>query len=223
MIKRILSVIACFILIFSITVNAETQAEVSIQPPEDFYILGEDNTAIAKTLGVSESELQDIDDNFFAVDKTNKRQIRLTVSADSLAVETKNISHLSNRDLMSLAPQITGVGGAKGEVVEKDGQKFIKIQLRTTDEGGEYVLTQFFTVAGSKSYLLSFWTDIQTDREYITEVFETFDSNDFISKNDEKNSNFIFYLVAAGTVVFFAACIIVGVTVVRDLKKEKEE
>lgn len=223
MIKRILSVIACFILLCSVTVCAETAADIKIQPPEDFYILGKDNVAVAEALKVSEAELQNIDDVFFAVDKANKRQIRLAVKADDVAIETKNISHLSNRSLMSLAPQITGVENAKGEVVEKDGQKFIKIQLRSADEGGDYVLTRYFTVAGEKSYVLSFWTDINTDREYITEVFETLDSSDFISKTAEKNSNIIFYLVVAGTVIFLAACVIVGVTVVRDLKKEKEK
>lgn len=223
MIKRILSIIACFILLCSFVVNAKAQVEVNITPPEDFYILGEDNADIADALGIDEAELKDIEDAFFAVDKDNKRQIRLTVEADSLAKKTVNISALSDKELKTLIPQITGIEDAKGEIIEKDGQKFIKTQLKTKDSGGEYVITQFFTVAGAKSYVLSFYTDIETDRKYIDKTFMTLESDDFISNESQKKSDMLFYGVAAAAIIFFGVCVVVTVTVVRDIKKEKEE
>lgn len=223
MIRKFLVVLAALCLLSTFTVSAKEAVNIEITAPEGFYVLGEDNNKVAAALGIEPSKLSELDDLFLAVDKENKRQIRLTVGVDSLSEETVNMSYLSNDTLLSLAPQITGVENARGEVVTKDGQKFVKIQLRSADEGGDYVLTRYFTVAGGKSYVLSFYTDIDTDREYIEATFETLASDDFLSTASQKRSDVLFYGIAVAAVIFFAVCIFVTITVIRDIKKEKEE
>jgi hypothetical protein len=128
---------------------------------------------------------------------------------------------MSNDSITALIPDITGVDGAKGEVINKDGQKFVKTQFKTSDSGGEYILTEYFTVADKSTVVLSFYTKLGLDTDYIEKTFNSFNSQLFIVDVDEVNNSpfSIVLLVAAG--IFGIACVIIFITILRDIKKEK--
>lgn len=219
LLKKFLSALIIIILVSGAHAYADT--DFSIKPDGDFYIYGTDNTDIAQILNITESELQSYCGEktvYLALNRENTKQIRIYETQNDFTNSVVNISSLSNDKIMDLLPQITGIDNIKGEVIDKNGQKFIKTQLRSSDSGGEYIITEYITVAGRKSYVLSFYTDIDADTDYIEKTFETFDSVNF-EKQEKQNSSALEFVLPAFTVIFGIITFAVGFTVVRDLRK----
>ena len=97
------------------------------------YTAGGDNGKIAAALNIDSEELSSyISENnveYFAVNKENTVQIKLTVNITEFSSSVSNLSNLSDGNIESLLPEITGIDGIRGEVLDKNGQKFAKIQL----------------------------------------------------------------------------------------------
>ncbi len=222
--KYILVLSVVFCLMLNLTVSAKKVEMIdTLEPYGSFYILGEDNKEIAEILGISEADLGSIDDAFLAINKENTKQIRLTVSVTDFSNGIGNISNISNDKISALAPELSGVESAKGEIIEKNGQKFLKIQLRSVDSGGDYILTQYITVAAKQNFILSFYTDFNEDTEYIEKTFETFNSPHFNTLSDKDNDNRIQYVILAFAGVFLVICIAVAISIIIDIKKGKTE
>lgn len=224
LIKKFVLVISIFCLLFSFTANAKKMEIIdTLEPYGEFYVLGENNNEIADILGVSSEELNAVDDSYLAVNKENTKQIRVTASVTDFSNSIGNISNLSNDKISALVPELSGVENAKGEVIDKDGQKFVKIQLRTEDGGGEYILTQYITVAARQSVTLSFYTDMGENTEYIEKTFETFGSPLFNSDTSEEKDNRIQYVILAAAGVFLIICVAVFISIIIDIKKNNKQ
>ena len=211
---------------FSFAVSAKKMEIVkSIKPEGDFYIYGEQTDKVAETLSMEKSALeQNLNQNnvlYFAVNNDNTKQIKVTSVTTDFSNSVINISGLSNDSITALIPDITGIENAKGEVILKDGQKFVKTQFKTKDSGGEYILTQYFTIANRLNIVLSFYTEVSADTDYIEKTFESFSSPLFITAKEE--SGYIGYIVLVAAVVFGIACVVIIYTIIRDIKKEKAE
>ena len=224
LIKKFLSAL---LVIFVFNLNISSQSDLpafSIDPGKEFTVYGEDSAKTAEILGFSESELekQCADNNirYLAVNENNTKQIRIIISQNDFTNSVINISGLSNDSIAALLPQIVGIEGVKGEIVTKNGQKFIKTELRSSDNGGDYILPEYITVAERKSFVLSFY-----NTDYADAVFESFDSASFAGESDEnpqdadkKPSD---YLIPAFTIVFGAVTLFTAATIIIDLYKKR--
>ncbi len=225
LIKRLLTVILVGIYVFSFNVLANDSSIIeSLEPYGEFYIYGEENEKVAKVLGMSQDSLVDYcNENgveYLAVNRDNTKQIKVTQEITDFSNSVINLNALSDGSITALIPDITGVEGAKGEVITKDGQKFVLTQFKTSDSGGEYVLTQYFTVAERRSIVLSFYTKSKEDREYIEKTFDSFSSHLFSKDTNDKTFEIsIVILVACG--LFAIATVVIGFTIIKDIRQEK--
>ena len=120
----------------------------------------------------------------------------------------------------SLLTEITGIENIKGEIVYKDNQKFVKLNLKSNRGENEYILTQFLTVTNKTMYTLSFYTAIDEDIDYIENTFSV--SKEKININLNKDYSSIKIIVICATVIFAAACLILLYTIIRDLIVSKK-
>lgn len=204
------------------TVNAQETAKATIEPYGEFYTLENDRNKVTEILGITENDLNNIQDIYLAVNKGNTKQIRIRTEITDFSNSIGNISNLSDDKITALVSDISGFRNVKGEVINKDGQKFIRVQLRSSDSGGEYILTQYITVASKQNFVLSFYTDINVDTEYIEKTFETFSSPYFNSTADENRKDTISYIVLGAAILFLLVCVVVITTIIIDLRKKEE-
>ena len=216
-------VLALVIVLGVLNFTCFAESDFVIKPKGEFYEYSENPTKVAEILGIKENELKNISENsvlYIAVNEENTKQIRLTQGQNSFTYSIVNISNLTDDKIKVLLPQITGIEGIKGEIINKDGQKFIKTVLRSSDSGGDYILTEYITVADKKSYVLSFYTAIDEDTDFIEETFNSFDSQFFLSEKKEIGG-VLKYLLPVSTVIFALIAIGIGVTVLLDLRKKR--
>lgn len=211
-----------FCFLFSITASAES--DFNIKPYGKFYNIFEHKEKVAEIFDMSVSDLENYCASkhieYIAVDEENSKQIRITTTTTDFSNSVVNISLLSDDKISALIPQITDISGVTGEIVTKNSQKFIKTEMRSRDSGGEYILTQYYTVAGKKSLTLSFYTDIDENTNYIEKTFESYEDDIFIEDSTQEKS-FLNLLLPIGTLVFALAFIIIAITVIKDLIKKR--
>lgn len=219
--KKIISVLILAIALSGITVGA--LEDFVIKPDGKFYEYSQNPEKVAEILEISEDELNELCKDsvlYIAVNDDNTKQIRITQSQNNFTYSIVNISNLTNDKIQSLLPQITGINGVKGEIINKNGQKFIKTVLRSEDSGGEYIITEYLTVADKKSYVLSFYTEVNQDTDFIEKTFNSFDSQIFLKENQKKNG-IIKYVLPVLTVVFAAIAVVILITVLIDIRNKK--
>lgn len=209
----------CLFLLFTINISALSIDEIT--PTEEFLIYSSDPDKVAKTLGIDEAKLAEQIKSqkilFLAVNSENTKQIQLTYDETEFSDTVGNLSNLSETSIKSLLPDITGLDNIKGNIVLKDNQKFVKINLMDSKSG--YILTQYFTVSENKLYSLSFYTEPNTDTSYIETVFPT----NLSQKNEiniESSVSKMRIFAICGTVIFFLAFLIILITVIKDLIKK---
>ena len=223
LIKKLLVWSFLFCLILTLfTVNAEETAKATIEPYGEFYTLENDRDKVAQILGITENDLNNIQDIYLAVNKENTKQIRIRTEITDFSNSIGNISNLSDDKITALIPDISGFRNVKGDVINKDGQKFIRVQLRSSDSGGEYILTQYITVASKQNFVLSFYTDINEDTEYIENTFESFSSSYFKSDTRDNKKDTISYILLGAAILFLLVCVVVITTIIIDLRKKEE-
>jgi hypothetical protein len=215
--KRIIALIAVFILLFSLTVSADSN--INITPDGEFIT---ETEQIAKIIGMDKNELLDfcIENKivYIAVNKDNSKQIRVTVKENDFSNGIVNINGLSDDKINAVLPDVIGVEGIKGEIINKDGQKFIKTEMSSKDSGGDFILTEYITVANKKVYVLSFYTNKKADTKYIEKTFETLESPNFVVEN-----NGLFWVVGIAIVIFLFATVFIIITLIRDIKAKKAD
>lgn len=221
MIKKIICAV-CAILLFAVTVFAESGGTV-ITAPEGFYSYESGGNAdkTAKILGMTDTELESYcaenGIKYIAVNNDNSKQIRLAVAESSFSASIGNLTNLSEDKITALIPDITGAN--RGEIINKDGQSFIKTVESSIDSGGGFTVIGYYTVAAKKEYVLSFYTSSGTETDYADEVFKSFYAKDFYMQKNGK-SPFRYVIIAA--IVLLAACsVYIIFTLVRDIKNDR--
>ena len=184
---------------------------------DDFYLYGRDNKELSKALSMTEPEISIYcTENYItalAVNKNNTKQIREITRGTEFSKTVKNLAVLSDDEILTLTYQLCGIENAKGKVIEKDACKYLKIEVKGKDSGGEYVLTQYITVKNSKTVTLSFYTSQGEDTSYTDEIFNSQFSNIGATKT---------WLTVALAFVL-GLCVVLCVMIVRDLKPPKRE
>lgn len=226
-IKRIAAFFAVLILSLIFEVGVSAESTVSLTLPDGFYVHSKEPQKTAEILGMTETELADYCQSgsivYLAVDGENSRQIRVTVGENSFSNSVVNISELTDSKIESLAPEISGIDGVRGEAVELNGQKFLKVQLISNDSGGEYILTQYITVAQKQNIVLSFYTDSAIDNDYTEQVFESLSSPLFITAEDDQKTNTLLVIVPIVVIVFAILSVGIIISIIVDMKKHREE
>lgn len=213
--------------------TAFADSNITLTLPEGFFIHEKAPEKVAEILGMEQSQLNDYCMNnsiiYLAVDSSNSRQIRATVSDNSFSNNIVNISQLTDDRISSLAPDIAGIEGVRGEVVKLGDQKFLRIQLKSEDSGGEYILTQYITVSQKQNFVLSFYNNSDVNAEYIDEVFQSLSSDMFEDTKTEDNDSgeeqisLFLIIIPIAAIALLLVCIGLGVSIVIDIRKNKDE
>ena len=221
MIKKIICALS---LIFILTLPVFAASGFEITVPKDFYSYksGQSAESTSKIIGMTADELENYCyENgivFISVNNDNTKQIRLSVTETAFSSSVGNLTNLSEDKITALLPDITGADS--GELVEKDGQIFVKTAETLSDSGGEYSVVNYVTVAAKKEYVLSFYTASGTSTDYAKEVYDSFSSDDFY-KETHKKSKFGYVIIAAIILLALGSAYIVF-TLVRDIKNDRK-
>ena len=215
MLRKIFCAATALILLM---IPVSAAGRISLKAGDEFTVYGEDSGKAAEILGMSETALNEYTQQnnivYLAVNEDNTKQIRLTVAATAFSESTGNLSLLSDSEIKELIPDITGDSAIKGEITENDSQKFVVSRVSSEDSGGGYTLARYFTVAGDNEYILSFYTSDGVPEDYVGEVFESFKSDDFYTREDKSPYS---YMVIAAIAVFSAGGLYIIYTLIRDL------
>jgi hypothetical protein len=143
--KKIICLVAIFVLCFCFSVSAEGE----------FLVYGEDDIELfCRAFDMDDCEIVDyVNENnitYLAINRDNTKQIKRSETVDAFSKKVVDFNVLADDEIKNLANEISGFENSKGEVVTARGYKLLKSELKTKDSGGEYVLTQFVTVKNSK-------------------------------------------------------------------------
>lgn len=197
---------------------------IKINAGKEFTVLlsGENEKELAKILGIAEDELisycRDNGIEYLAVNRDNTKQIRLSVKQTEFSSAVINFSNLSDENIAAVIPEIIGVSNVKCETADKNGQKFAKILLSSSDSGGEYTVSQYITVANKKLFILSVCTAADKDIEYADKIFEGFDAEDFNHTKSQKNG--YSGIIVGAIAILVVGCAFVAVTLIRDIRSD---
>lgn len=206
MIKKFIYVLASFICLFSVNAFA-------LQVDKDFYVYGQQDAQLCEVIGTTESELKEYcstnNITFLAVNKTNTKQIRKAEVKDSFSKKAGDFSAFEDKEILDLTEELTGFSNVSGTVIEENGQKFLKVDVKTTDSGGEYIITQYITVSDEVKSTLTFYTDAKENTDYIAKVFS--------SQFEDSSAVLPFKVITVvGMVLFSALALVVLVAIIKD-------
>ena len=225
--KRFFIILSALLICFSVTAIAQT--EVNIDAGKDFFEFHSQPEKVASILKVSNEELQKtIADSgilFLAVNETNTKQIQLSSYENEFSQKVKNLSYISDDNIKSLLPQITGIENINGSIVKLNSQKFVNIILKSENEDDPYILTQYFTVADGKIYTLTFYNTPNEDTEYIENVFYSLSSDSFLNDTATQTKGIRVVIIIA-TILISAISLILVISIIKDMisntKRENE-
>lgn len=197
---------------------------IKINAGKEFTVLssGKNEKELASILGITENELigycRENSIEYLAVNRDNTKQIRLSVNQTEFSSAVINFSNLSDENIAAVVPDIVGVSNVKCETADKNGQKFAKVCMSSSDSGGEYTVCQYITAANKKLFILSVCTAADKDADYADEIFEGFDSGDFNHTKSTKNG----YngIIVGAIVILVVVCAFVTITLIRDIRSD---
>ena len=212
--KIFLAICLVFLLGFSVTALEIDK----ITPGDDFIVYSKEPEKVAEVLKTDveslSTKITEQNIKYLAVTKDGSKQIQATENETEFASSVNNLSNLSDSSIKTLLPDITGLPNIVGKIVSKDGQKYVKINLKNENE--DYILTQFFTIEDGKLYTVSFYTKSGVNTDYIENTFKTEEM-----KSDDisipKTPTAFKIIVIIGTVIFGLACLVLIYSIVRDM------
>lgn len=222
MFKKLILIFSLIVFCINITVSADDTVSLSV--PKEFYVYSENPEKLSEILGMSVDELNSYCESnsifYLAANGDNSKQIRVATGENDFSNGVVNLSNLTDDKIISLAPDIAGIEGIRGDVVSLSGQKFLKLEMKSTDSGGDYILTQYITVAHRQNIVLSFYSGDDTD--YIDLVFESFTSDLFITEKTDNNS-LLSIVIPVATVAFLIICVGLALSIIIELKIQKSK
>ena len=162
--KKITCVIAVLFFVFSLIASAA----------EELFVYGKDDIEhICQALDMDAYEIakycEENNVKYLAVNADNTKMIKRVETADDFSKRIVDLSVLTDENIETLSYELSHFSEANGQIVKRDGFKLLKYELKTSDD--KYYLTTYITVKNSKRITLSFYTDINADRDYIETAF----------------------------------------------------
>lgn len=232
--KKALKIIAVVLLIatfLTLPLNAEggsteKNAKFSITVPDGYLIYSDadDLPELAEFLGLTEAKLENylIDNkiNFFAIEKTRRAEIKVSMYKDEFSEKTVDFSLLKDNDILNLAESLFENSDIENSnvtsLVKSKGTTFLKNNGVIKDNSGSYLVTQYVTVSDSHNISLSIIYSIMMPVSFEEEIFNSFSLGD---KSDPLPYSTIFFIVVLVAIIFFAIVIVVAVIgVIKNLK-----
>ncbi len=187
----LLSVLCILIGAFSLTATAYSDKEnyFSINVPEQYTVINADNVKsnqdFLQKINYTASGFKDYLKNnnivFYAINKTDGSEIVLKCISSEFSKSIEDMNFLGNDALVSVADKI--LQDKSYTAYEKNGSKFLIVDIDSEDRGGSFYGTQFLTVKNGILYSLSFTfkdsTTALSSNEIVNTVFEEF----YISDN----------------------------------------
>lgn len=225
--KRILCfILALLVICLPLTATAADD-EFKIKTPKGFVSakVDSDKTDLAKIFSTTADEL----DRYFkqnnilyiAANSDYSQQIFLTAETTDFSKKTVSFSRFSEEDLKSFAVSLAGDSFENGGIITgKSNTPFIKLTLK---DSGEFNIYEYITVCSSKLYTLRISTDTDNDRELFEQFFKTLSIEDCATAKNTAEQSAYTLIAAAGIAVFATVAAILTFTVIRDVKRRKNE
>ncbi len=214
---KILILSIVMILLLSLCISAQ-DTEYSITVPSNFSVThkGDDLQAVADKLGISQTTLSEYFTKngllYLAVSKDAKTQIRLSAFNDNFSSEVGDISYLDKTGLDEL---VAAVGGNNNATVTQNGnRKFVVTKNTLKDSGGVYTVTQYITIANSKTYYLSCYNEGTDTSNETLAIFGDFSITEKLAETP--NYKLHSALIWAGIVLFSAVAVFVIADIVKN-------
>ncbi len=148
-----------------------------------------------------------------AVSGDKKTQIQISSFADNFSSSVYDAENLSKEDLSEMVSLYGGSFDAV-ETVENNGRSFAKITQVLEDSGGVYTSTQYVTVAGGRTFIITCHNPGETTSQEIENIFSTFTARN-ITERIERFEDRRRWIVPAIIVM----CGIVGISVIGICRK----
>ncbi len=196
------------VLIFPMVVMAEsvvvTDAYMSIDIAEDWYVFTRDKLDGIEDFGITEEEMLE----FF-----KEYNVYLNAFNDQYDVyvymgETENIGNLSDYydfEIEDFASELMGVYGASSYEIYDGNYKFITMEYVDSD----YYIIDYYTIIDNKGYIISLQQSDELtddDRETIREIV---DSVVFDNYQEQGNQELIIVGIGIGAVVVLAVAVLI--------------
>lgn len=224
-----LNIVALFSAIIAFLVfsafSSDRLFEITAGSGYSYAYSDESKSQIAEKLNLTENDLDTFCENnnieYLAVSEDNKSQIRVSVYEDDFSKKTDNLSAYSEKDVKKLAKKLVQERPLSYAVYIRNARKYIKITESLSDSGGSFTATQYITVAGGKTYNITFCNaDSKTDgnSEKILDTFE-------IKEENEKSKTPVLFtiLVAIGVAAFAAVIVAMIVGIFKDKRKSESK
>ena len=172
---------------------------------------------VAKRLSLEETEVASYFKQnalkFIAVSEDTKTQIRISRFADNFSSDVYDAQNLTDEQLSEMV-SLYGADSQSANIVENNGRKYAKITDVLEDSGGVYTSTQYITVAGGRTHVISCYNPGDFTSQEIEDIFSTFSVRDMTERINsyENRSKWIIPLIVI-------MCGVVGITVVGICKK----
>ncbi len=227
--KAILVVISVALMFFSFTANA-ADPEFSITVPDDFTVAyyGEDLSHIAQALQIDNAKIG----NYFAengllylaVSSDTETQVRLSIYNDNFSSRVNDISMLDDTALGEFVTTLNSDCTDLSCVITNSDRKFVKVKNTLNDSGGQYTVTQYITIANSKTYYLSCYNSGSDTDSTVEEIFDSFSisvqKQPHVTKSEEVKNYTPLYI--AGIAVFSIIAVVIAASILISCKKQNK-
>lgn len=213
----------CLFALSVTTVNAAGQpCSMKLGKEYTAVYAGEKTDKVAKLIGISSEELEKyFDDNgvlLIAVNKDNSRQVRLSEIDNEFSELVGDISDMEDNDISEIALELSGGRSDYKLFFEDGGYKYIVFSDSRKDSGGNYTVTQFFTVKGGKMYQLSFYEPGDTVPDEVYNMAKTL-RVDYGQKSGIPV--WAALLIGIGIAVFASLAAVMVVGIIKDTRKNR--
>lgn len=150
---------------------------------------------------------------FIAISKDTKTQIRISRFADNFSSSVYDSENLSDEKISEMV-SLYGGDAQSAETIESGGRKFAVMTELLKDSGGVYTSTQYVTVAGGKTYIITCYNPGDDTSKDVERIFSTF----YVRNMDDRINSYAArkkWILPA----IIAMCAVVGVSVVGLCKK----
>lgn len=154
---------------------------------------------------------------FIAVSEDTKTQIRISRFADNYSSDVYDTQNLTDEQVGEMV-SLYGADSQSASIIESGERKYAKIVDVLEDSGGVYTSTQYVTIAGGRTYVITCYNPGDTTSAEVEDIFSTFfvrDMSERISSYETRKKWVIPFIVIM--------CGAVGVSVVGLCKKLYEK
>ena len=176
---------------------------------------------IAERLNLDEEVVAsyfDLNDlKLIAVSEDTKTQIRISRFADNFSSSVYDAENLTEAQIGEML-SLYGGSNKTFEIIENDSRKFAKITETLKDSGGVYTSTQYVTVAGGRTYVITCYNPSDSTSAEVEKIFSTFTVRDMTTRIEQYKwkKNWIIPGIVA-------MCIVLGIGVFGLCKKLYEQ